>query len=78
MLRCHFRRTFKQACGLSPLAYHRQLRLLEAQRGLLAGERVQDLALELAFSDAAHLSRELRRAFKVIPARYRSAFASGR
>ncbi len=60
---CHmsernFCRLFKDATGVSPIAWHRQLRIRKAEEFLSSGLcTLENLAELLGFTDAAHLSR---------------------
>ncbi|WP_131113028.1 AraC family transcriptional regulator [Lichenihabitans psoromatis] len=65
-------RTFRAAYGTSPHAYLVQIRLTEARRLLLAGERPAAVAAACGFADQSHLGRWFRRAYGVTPAAYRA------
>jgi AraC-like DNA-binding protein len=66
-------RAFRQAYGLSPSDYQRQLRL-RAARGLLSrGVCPAAAAAQAGFADQAHLTRWFRRYYGVTPGVYRSA-----
>jgi transcriptional regulator GlxA family with amidase domain len=65
-------RLFAEHIGLSPKKVIRRYRLLEAAEAVSAGSAVSwaQLAVELGFTDQAHLTREFTAAFGVPPARY--------
>lgn len=60
----HLSRSFRQAYGLSPAAYHTKLRL-DAVRQMLTREDVSlnELAARFGFADSASLSHAFRRVF---------------
>jgi AraC-like DNA-binding protein len=65
-----FHRHFKQATGLSPLAYHKQMRLREARRRLIAEPgAVAHVAFSVGYESASQFTREYRRQFGLPPAR---------
>jgi AraC-like DNA-binding protein len=66
-------RLFREACGLSPSAYLRQLRLRSARRLLAAGEPPARVASVVGFADQAHLTRWFRRTYGITPAVYQRA-----
>lgn len=61
---------FKDAVGLSPIAYRNQRRVTEARRLLLAGWSIADAALEMGFADQSHLTRQFQRIVGTSPRRY--------
>ena len=65
-------RLFAEHIGLSPKKVLRRYRLLEAAEAASTGAEVHwaRVAIELGFSDQAHLTREFTSAFGVSPARY--------
>jgi len=65
-----FHRQFKQATGLSPIQFQKQLRLLEA-RNLLAfeGYAVTGAAFEVGYESPSQFNREYSRFFGASPAR---------
>ncbi|MET3804352.1 AraC-like DNA-binding protein [Nakamurella sp. UYEF19] len=65
-------RLFAGHIGLSPKKVIRRYRLLEAAEAVSTGSSVSwaQVAVDLGFSDQAHLTREFTRAFGVSPARY--------
>lgn len=63
-----FHRHFKAVTASSPLAYQRQLRLLEAQRQLASGEaNVTEIAYASGYVSASQFSREYKKAFGIPP-----------
>jgi len=66
-------RAFRQAYGLSPSDYQRQLRVQTARRLLSAGGAPAQVAADAGFADQAHLTRWFRRYYGVTPSAYRAA-----
>ena len=65
-----FHRHFKAATGLSPLAFHKQVRLQEARLRLLASPgAVANVAFDVGYESASQFSREYARQFGVSPAK---------
>lgn len=59
-----FHRHFKNATALSPLQYHKQLRLLQARQLLTAhGKSVTAAALDVGYESPTQFSREYARTF---------------
>ena len=70
MSRASLHRHFLAITGLSPLQYHKQLRLQEARRLLLAGSHsASDVAFAVGYESASQFSREYLRQFGAPPAR---------
>ena len=67
MSQTSFHRHFKAITGLSPLAYERHIRLLDAQRRLAAGVPVTFVAYAVGYRSASQFSREYRQMFGVPP-----------
>jgi AraC-like DNA-binding protein len=65
-------RQFREAYGVPPSAYLRQLRLREARRRLAAGEAIADVAVTSGFADQSHLTRWFRRSYGITPGVYRA------
>jgi AraC-like DNA-binding protein len=66
-------RAFRQAYGLSPSDYQRQLRVRTARRLLSTGAGPAQVAADAGFADQAHLTRWFRRYYGVTPGAYRVA-----
>jgi AraC-like DNA-binding protein len=66
-------RAFRQAYGLAPSDYQRELRVRTARGLLTAGVEPALAAAEAGFADQAHLTRWFRRYYGVTPGAYRAA-----
>jgi AraC-like DNA-binding protein len=66
-------RAFRQAYGLAPSDYQRQLRVRLARRLLARDVPPSVAAAEAGFADQAHLTRWFRRYYGVTPGAYRGA-----
>ena len=65
-----FHRHFKEVTGMSPLQYHKRLRLYEAQRLMLAGEMDAGSAgLAVGYESTAQFNRDYKRLFGEPPLR---------
>ena len=65
-------RLFKRQCGVTPMAYLAELRLLQSAAALTDLTRsVREIALTSGFPDANYFSRVFRRHFGVSPTEYR-------
>ena len=65
-----FHRHFKAVTGLSPLAFHKLVRLQEARLRLLAApSAVASVAFAVGYESASQFSREYARQFGVPPAK---------
>lgn len=65
-----FHRHFKVVTGFSPLAFQRQMRLLEARRLLTAGGvSVSRVAYAVGYASPSQFSREYKSLFGAPPAR---------
>lgn len=71
MSQTSFHRHFKAVTGLSPLAYQRHIRLLDAQRRLATGAPVTSVAYEVGYRSSSQFSREYRQVFGVPPKQHR-------
>lgn len=61
-------RHFKEVTGYSPLQYHKQLRLYEAQRLMLAeNERADRAAMAVGYESITQFNREYKRMFGLPP-----------
>ena len=73
-----FHRHFKAVTGLSPLAYHKQMRLQEARRRLLLEPgAVASVAFSVGYESASQFSREYARQFGMPPARDAARLRAG-
>jgi AraC-like DNA-binding protein len=76
--RCSERRfvdLFRQALGISPMAYVRERRIREAQRLLTEGVAVKEIANRLNYADSHHFSRAFRQSTGISPTEYASGKA---
>jgi AraC-like DNA-binding protein len=71
-----FKRRFRAATGLSPLAYVHALRLEAAKELLEAGESAEAVAFEVGYEDAGFFRRLFRRHVQLTPAQYRKRFGA--
>jgi transcriptional regulator GlxA family with amidase domain len=71
-----FKRRFRAATGLSPLAYVHALRLEAAKELLEAGASAEAVAFEVGYEDAGFFRRLFRRHVRLTPAQYRKRFGS--
>lgn len=71
-------RIFKARYGMPPMQYYME-RKLEKVKSLLEGTdmRIADIAEELSFSDAKHLTKSFKSAYGELPKDYRRAFKAG-
>ncbi|HEY0464759.1 MAG TPA: AraC family transcriptional regulator [Polyangiaceae bacterium] len=73
-----FHRHFKAVTGLSPLAYHKQMRLQEARRRLLVEPgAVASVAFAVGYESVSQFSREYAREFGLPPARDAARLRAG-
>jgi AraC-like DNA-binding protein len=73
-----FHRHFKAVTGLSPLAYHKQVRLQEARRRLLAEPgAVASVAFSVGYESVSQFTREYTRQFGLPPARDAARLRAG-
>jgi AraC-like DNA-binding protein len=74
MSTAQFTRSFRQASGMSYLAYVTHLRVSEAARLLRAPEKsIAEIADATGFADQSHLDRQFKRAFGTTPLQYRKS-----
>lgn len=67
---CSFHRHFKAVTGLSPLAFHKQVRLQEARIRLLAAPGdVAGVAFAVGYESPSQFTREYSRQFGITPGR---------
>ena len=68
----HFRREFRKHTGYAPWKYVLRLRLVRARRLLTEGEaKLEEIATQLGFSSAFHLSFAFKQEFGQAPAHWR-------
>ncbi len=73
-----FHRHFRAVTGLSPLAYHKQMRLQEARRRRLAEPGgVASVAFSVGYESPSQFSREYTRQFGMPPARDAARLRAG-
>jgi AraC-like DNA-binding protein len=71
--RCSERRlvdVFRNAVGTSPMDYVRERRIFEAQKLLVQGLAIKDVANRLNFADSHHFSRVFRQKTGISPSEY--------
>lgn len=71
----HLVRSFKDAYGLTPHAYHLNLRVNEAKARLRQGAELAAAAADAGFCDQSHLTRVFTRCVGMTPAAYQKAVA---
>lgn len=64
-----FHRYFKDVTSLSPLQYHKRLRLYEAQRLMMAGSDASRAAVSVGYESPTQFNREYKRMFGEPPHR---------
>lgn len=69
----HLVRAFRAAYGLTPHAYHLNLRVNEAKARLARGEDLATVAQECGFCDQGHFTRVFARGVGMTPGAYRRA-----
>ena len=63
-----FYRHFKEVLGISPLQFHKQLRLYEAQRLMISeGINVSTAAYQVGYESTSQFSRDYKRLFGMSP-----------
>jgi AraC-like DNA-binding protein len=72
----HLIRAFKQAVGMPPGAYLRQVRIAHAQTMLRSGRPVAEVARATAFSDQSHFTRRFKETLGYPPGAYLRAVLS--
>jgi AraC-like DNA-binding protein len=68
--RSHLVRSFKQAFGLAPHAYHIHVRIEKARALLARGVPLASVAAEIGFADQSHFGRHFLQIVGVTPAKY--------
>lgn len=64
-----FHHQFKSVTSISPLQYHKQIRLQEARRLMLTGSDAASAAFQVGYEDPAYFSREYKKQFGAPPQR---------
>ena len=64
-----FHRHFKAVTGMSPLQFHKRMRLQEARRRLFGGGEVATIGFAVGYDSASQFSREYHRMFGAPPGR---------
>lgn len=73
----HLVRAFRQAYGLTPHAYHLNLRVNHAKTRLAGGEDLARVALDCGFCDQGHFTRVFARCVGMTPGAYRLSVWGG-
>ncbi len=63
-------RQFKQAVGMTPHAYQHRIRLEQAKKAIVQGEKLSDIAHDVGFFDQSHFNRAFKRAFLLTPSQF--------
>ncbi len=69
-----FRKAFSQLIGMSPKEYRVHRRIDHAKRLLLQGQRLDPIAVELGYTDAAALSRQFKQVTGLTPSQFRRSW----
>jgi AraC-like DNA-binding protein len=72
----HLIRTFVRTYGVTPHAYHMQLRLARARRLLAEGLPLSRVTYDAGFADQSHLTRRFAAFHRLTPARFARALAA--
>ena len=73
-----FRQSFRQLTGTPPLEYLVKLRLARALSRLeISNEPLEDIALSCGFNDVNYFSRQFKKHYAFLPARYRRECQKG-
>lgn len=70
-------RTFQRTLGLTPHDYQIQARVRVAHKLLRRNDRLADVAVQVGFSDQAHLTRVFKSIMGATPGQYRAAALAG-
>ena len=71
--RYHLIRVFREAVGIPPHAYLRQVRIRRAKEMLASGQSIADVASATGFTDQSHLTRWFKRLWGFTPGQYRNS-----
>ena len=66
-------RIFEQEVGIPPHAYLESIRIRQAQRRLICGTPIAEVAYELGFSTQSHFTHRFKRLLGVTPGQYVSS-----
>jgi AraC-like DNA-binding protein len=66
-------RIFREAVGIPPHAYLRQVRIKHAKELLACGQPIADVAIATGFTDQSHLTRWFKRLWGFTPGQYRNS-----
>jgi AraC-like DNA-binding protein len=66
-------RVFREAVGIPPHAYLRQVRIKYAKELLARGQPIADTAIATGFTDQSHLTRWFKRLWGYTPGQYRNS-----
>ena len=69
-------RQFRRYLGCSPQRWLDSERLEVAQKRLLRGDRIKEIALELGFSDSSHFCHHFKAALRLTPSEFVESRAS--
>lgn len=69
--RSYLIRVFRQAVGMPPYTYLKQIRMRKAKQLLNLGMSIADTAIAVGMSDQSHLTRHFKRMFGITPGYYR-------
>ncbi|MEM8532089.1 MAG: AraC family transcriptional regulator [Chloroflexota bacterium] len=70
--RYHLVRVFREAVGIPPHAYLRQVRIKHAKAMLAAGQPIANVAIATGFTDQSHLTRRFKQLWGFTPGQYRN------
>jgi AraC-like DNA-binding protein len=73
--RYHLAHTFSKHVGLSPLAFHSRIRLMQARLLIAQGWSLVDTSAQLKFSDQSHFGRHFKRVYGMTPGEYQRSVA---
>jgi AraC-like DNA-binding protein len=71
--RYHLAHTFSKHVGLSPLAFHSRVRLMQARLLIAEGWSLVDTSAHLKFSDQSHFGRHFKRVYGMTPGEYQQS-----
>jgi len=71
--RYHLVRVFREAVGIPPHTYLRQVRMRHAKDMLASGQPIAEVAVATGFTDQSHLTRWFKRLWGYTPGQYRNS-----